>query len=64
MRIIVYIILFILGYRVLKKFFAPNFGEVEQGPTGQRGRDNTTIYRTDDADKSNQIEDVEYEEVD
>jgi len=63
MRIIVYIILFILGYRVLKKFFAPNFGEVEQGPSTNQGRNNTTIYRTDDADKSNQIEDVDYEEV-
>ena len=59
MRIIVYILLFILGYRVLKKFFAPNFGEVDQGESDRQGRNNTTTYDTNDADKSNEIEDVD-----
>jgi hypothetical protein len=63
MRIIVYIILFLLGYRVLKKFFSPNFGNVDRVNDGQTGRNNTTMYRSDDVDKSNDIEDVDYEEV-
>jgi len=62
MRILVYIILFMLGYRVLKKFFAPNFGNLDQDK-GRRARNNTTIYSTDDAEKSSEIEDVDYEEI-
>ncbi|MCP4124819.1 MAG: hypothetical protein GY751_24015 [Bacteroidetes bacterium] len=63
MRILVYIILFMLGYRVLKKFFAPNFGNLDQDK-GKRSRNNTTIYSTDDEEKSSEIEDVDYEEID
>ena len=63
MKILVYIILFMLGYRVLKKFFAPNFGNLDQQDPQRPRMDNTTTYSTDDADRSNEIEDVDYEEI-
>lgn len=58
MRIIVYAILFILGYRILKKFFAPDLGSSRQH------RDIHYNTPPPPADKSNIIEDVEYEEID
>ena len=52
-----YAILFILGYRVLKRFFAPNFGEVDQSAAQ---KDHRYVFPDD---KSNEVEDVDYEEV-
>lgn len=58
MRIFIYALLFILGYRILKKFFAPNFGNI------QRPQDEQPFQRpSNTADKSNVIEDVDYEEI-
>jgi hypothetical protein len=59
-RLLVYAILFFLGYRVLKKFFAPNFGEVDQGPDYRQPGDGFPVHPDD---KSDIVEDVDYEEV-
>ena len=61
MRILIYIILFLLGYRVLKRFFAPNFGEINHD---QNTTDHYSSFPAEEGDKSNVIEDVDYEEVD
>jgi hypothetical protein len=50
-----------LGYRVLKRFFSPNFGQV--GAETQENRHQATSYPVNDPDRSNVIEDVDYEEV-
>lgn len=64
MRFLVYILLFILGYRILKKFFSPGFGQINRNEEPRVGRNNTVHYETGPDGKSRQIEDVDYEEVD
>lgn len=59
-KFLVYLILFILGYRILKKFFSPDFGEINPPP----GNNEAQRPPTTASGKSAVIEDVDYEEVD
>lgn len=63
-RIIVYAILFILGYRVLKRFFAPDFGEVSQGREDEMPGNSYASKSQYPTEKSDVVEDIDFEEID
>lgn len=59
-KILFYAILFLFAYRILKKLFLPAYGD----STNQRNNQKQDFSRnTSNFDKSNEIEDVDYEEV-
>ncbi len=65
MRFVVYIILFILGYRVLKKFFSPTFGEINDASSPNSNPYQHSNHDSYSArDRNDDVEDIEYEELD
>ena len=63
MRIIFYIILFMFAYRVIKKLFLPAYGDGQNQRSNPQQQQNS-YQNFSNNDKSNVIEDVDYEEVD
>ena len=64
MRIIFYIILFMFAYRILKKLFLPAYGDAQNQRSNPQQRQQNTYQSNTSSDKSDIIEDVDYEEVD
>ena len=58
LRFLVYFITFFLGYRLIKRLFAP------QTDPGHEEPQQRSTYNYNHPDKSDIVEDVDYEEVD
>ncbi|MEZ5007045.1 MAG: hypothetical protein R2728_08455 [Chitinophagales bacterium] len=61
-KILFYIILFALGYRMLKKLFSPALDNGNNTHTQQHKQEHTTFH-SPRTDRSNIVEDIDYEEV-
>ena len=64
MKLIFYIILFMFAYRILKKLFLPAYGDANNQRNNTRTQQQNTYHNYTNGNKSNVIEDVDYEEVD
>ncbi|MEZ5001571.1 MAG: hypothetical protein R2730_00930 [Chitinophagales bacterium] len=64
MKILFYIILFAIAYRALKKLFSPALDNVNhQQQNSTQTHQSHTTYRSSTSDRSNIVEDIDYEEV-
>ena len=63
MKILFYIILFALAYRVIRKLFSPALNNASNQHQHTNQSNQQTTFNSPRSDRSNVVEDIDYEEV-